>query len=136
MASSLTMSSPDLANVYRSYIEAILSHDIESMSRYVSDEVVHNGQLLGLEGYKDLLKRNIVDTGTTIEIKRLITDHDHVAALLVFTTKEQTRELVAVKLDGNPFSYSENVFYDFKDDKIIEVHSLVDLDMIRSHRLQ
>lgn len=125
--------SPSLDSVYHDYIAAILDHDLDSMSKFVSEEVIHNGKLLGLEGYKELLRRNIMDTNIHIEIKRLITDAEHVAALLTFTTKASTKELVGIQLDGQSFSYAENVFYDFKDGKIIEVHSLFDIDAVRAH---
>lgn len=63
----------------------------------------------------------------------MFADADRVAALLVFTTKSTTNNLVGTELDGRPFSFPENVFHDFKDGKIIEVHSLVDNDTIRAH---
>ncbi len=68
-----------------------------------------------------------------IEIKRLIADDDHVAAVLIFTTSKSTKELVGIGLDETPFSYPENVVYDFNDGKIVEVHSLFDIDAIRAH---
>lgn len=129
-------SSPDLSTVYRRYIQAIRDRDLDEVSKYVSEGVVHNGKQLGLEGYKDLLKRNIFEPDTQITIKRLIASEYHAAALLVFTTKPTTKELVGIELDGTEFSYAENVFYDFKNGKIFEVHSLVDIDAVRSHARQ
>lgn len=125
--------SNNLDSVYRDYIAAILDHDLDSMSKFVSEEVVHNGNSLGLEGYKVLLRKNIMDTDVHIDIKRLVTDAEHVAALLIFTTKASTKELVGIKLNGQSFSYAENVFYDFRDGKIVEVHSLFDIDTVRAH---
>lgn len=118
---------------YREYIAAILAKDLDKLSQYVSDKVVHNGKRLGLEGYKDLILRNIIETGVDIEIKRLIVDEKTVAAVLTFTTRVETNELVGIQLDGTPFSYAENVVYDFKDGKIVEVFSVFEIDIIRSH---
>lgn len=129
--SSTKSSSLDI--IYRNYIAAILDGDLGNMSNFVSESVVHNGTRLGLEGYKELLKRNIIDTKVQIRIKRLIVDQEHVAAVLIFTTSEFTNDLVGIQLDGQPFSYAENVVYDFKDGKISEVHSLFDIDTVRSH---
>ncbi|KAK5082119.1 hypothetical protein LTR05_007262 [Lithohypha guttulata] len=125
-----------LAEIYRKYIQAICDHDLDSIATFVADGVVHNGAVLGLQGYKDLLLKNIVETDVQVEIKRLIANDDHVAALLVFTTKTTTLELIGIKLDNHPFSYTENVIYDFRDDKIVEVHSLFDIDRIRAHALK
>ena len=133
---SSTAASKTLGEVYRSYIKAILDHDLDAMNQYVSETVVHNAQHLGLQRYKELLQRNIIDTGVHVEIKRLIADEHHVAAVLIFTTKESTTELVGVELDGKPFSYPENVVYDFKEGKIVEVHSLFDIDAVRAHARQ
>lgn len=130
------MASPstrNLSQIYRAYIRAILDHDVDAMYRFVSVHVVHNGTQLGLEGYQELLRRNIIDNGMHIEIKRLITDENHVAAVLVFTTGPSTRRLAGIDLNSQPFSYVENVIYDFEDGKIAEVHSLFDIDTVRSH---
>jgi len=122
-----------LSQIYCSYIKAIRDHDLAKIDEYVSETVVHNDKHLGLQGYKELLCRNIIQTEVSIEIKRLIADKNHVAAVLIFTTKPSTESLVGIRLDGRPFSYAENVIYDFKDGKIVEVHSLFDIDTVRSH---
>ena len=135
------MSSPttkNLSNVYRDYIRAILEHDIDALDQYVSKDVVHNGKQLGLHGYKDLILRNIMENDLQIEIKRLIADENHVAAVLILTTCSSTKGLpmVGIDLNGQTFSFAENVIYDFKNGKIGEVQSLVDVDTIRSYARQ
>jgi len=125
-----------LSDVYRNYIRAILDHDVDSMDQYVSAHVVHNGTQLGLEGYKGLLRRNIIENDMHIEIRRSIADESHVAAVLIFTAGPSARRLAGIDLDGQPFSYVENVIYDFKDGKFAEVHSLFDIDTVRSHACQ
>jgi len=126
----------DLRQIYQTYIRAILSHDISSMDEFVLEDVVHNGKQLGLHGYKELLLQNIIENDIHIEIKRLVADDSHVAAVLIFTTGPSTKGLVGIDFDGHPFSYAENVIYDFKDGKIAEVHSLFDIDTVRSHARQ
>lgn len=123
----------DLNVVYRDYIDTIQGNQLDKLSLYVSEEVMHNGKRLGFQGYKDLILRNIVGTGVSIEIKRLVTDETTVAAALTFTTKAETKELVGYPLNGEPFSYAENVIYDFKDGKIVEVFSVFEIDIIRAH---
>lgn len=123
----------DLNVVYRRYIDTIQGNQLDKLSLYVSDEVVHNGKRLGLQGYKDLILRNIVETSVSIEIKRLVVDARTVAAVLNFSTKAETKELVGYQLDGEPFSYAENVVYDFENGKIVEVFSVFEIDIIRSH---
>lgn len=125
--------SSTLVDVYRNYIKAVLNHDLDRISDYVSENVVHNGKQLGLSGYKELLLRNIMHPNVKIDIKRLVADDSHVAALLIFTTSKQTQELVGISLKDDQFSYAENVFYDFSDSKIIAVHSLFDIDTVRAH---
>lgn len=124
---------PTLDDVYREYIQVILNHEIDKIDQFVSEDVVHNGKQLGLKGYKELLLRNIIETNVDIHIERLVADSSHVAAVLTFTTKPSTKSLVGIELDGLPFSYRENVLYDFRDGKVAEVHSLFDIDTIRSH---
>lgn len=126
----------DLSVIYRDYIRAITNHDLESMSRYVCEDVVHNSKALNLAGYKALLKRNIIDTNVDVRIEQLITNESQVAALLIFTVMPQTKSLVGVELDGTQFSFPEHVFYRFRDGRIAEVWSLFDIDAIRSHRPQ
>lgn len=130
------MAAFDLETIYRAYIKDISNGKLENMSLYVGDHVVHNNIELGLTGYVQLLKDNIVSTQVSIEIKRLIADQTGVAAILVFTTKASTKSLVGIELDDVPFSFEENVVYDFEDGKIVKVHSLYDVDAVRSHRRQ
>ena len=130
----MALNTGSLADIYHRYISSIVAGDLDSMAEFVAEDVVHNGNLLGLEGYKSLLKRNIVATKMGIQIKRLIADERHVAALLVFTTSEATQDLIGYRLDGQIFSYAENVIYDFDENRRIkEVHSVVDTDTIRAH---
>ena len=85
------MAAFDLETIYRAYIKDISNGKLENMSLYVGDHVVHNNIELGLTGYVQLLKDNIVSTQVSIEIKRLIADQTGVAAILVFTTKASTK---------------------------------------------
>lgn len=123
----------DLSSVYRKYIQAIRDRDLDAIDGFVDTDVVHNKTYLGLQKYKELLQNNIISTKVDISIKRLVSTSDCVAAILIFTTKPETKSLVGIELDGVPFSYEENVFYDFKGGKIIEVHSQFDIDLVRQH---
>ena len=67
-------------------------------------DVVHNGKQLGLQGYKELLLRNIIENDMDIDIKHLIADESHVAAVLTFKTGTSTKGLPGIDFDGQPFS--------------------------------
>lgn len=120
------MTSTELTDHYRGYIACLNSQNWPELRRFVDDEVHYNGQLVGLEGYRKMLKedfRAIPDLQFNIGL--LITEPSHVAAQLRFDCTP-IGELFGFSVDGKRVKFNENVFYEFRDGKICEVWSVID----------
>ncbi|PJG52892.1 ester cyclase [Bradyrhizobium forestalis] len=120
------MNSADLADLYRNYIACLNRQYWPALSRFVHDDVVHNGRPLGLSGYRAMLEqdfREIPDLQFNIEM--LISDPPRIAARLKFDCTP-VGTFLGLPVNGRRVSFCENVFYEFGDDKIRQVWSVID----------
>lgn len=116
----------DLCDVYRDYIACLNKQDWPKLGRFVHDEVIHNGQRVGLSGYRDMLVRDfdeIPDLYFNIQI--LISDPPYVASQLGFDCTPK-KTFLGLQVSGKRVSFTENVFYEFRAEKIREVWSVID----------
>lgn len=120
------MTGADLANIYRDYIACLNAQDWPALGRFVDEDVRHNGKRIGLAGYREMLEgdfRAIPDLFFSIEL--LITEPPRVAARLRFDCAP-TGMLFGLAVNGKRVSFTENVFYTFRDGRIAEVWSVID----------
>jgi predicted ester cyclase len=116
----------DLCDVYRDYIACLNKQDWPKLGRFVHDEVIHNGRRVGLSGYRDMLVRDfdeIPDLYFNIQI--LISDPPYVASQLGFDCTPK-KTFLGLQVSGKRVSFTENVFYEFRAEKIREVWSVID----------
>ena len=120
------MNKSELADVYRDYIACLNRQDWPSLSRFVHEEVRHNGAPLGLSGYRQMLERDFIQIPDLhFNIDLLIVDPPHVACRIRFNCAPKEKFL-GLDVRGEKISFSENVFYEFLDGKIVEVWSVID----------
>lgn len=120
------MTRVDLAAVYRDYIACLNEQDWPKLGRFVHDDVCHNGRRLGLPGYRQMLERDyqaIPDLRFRIEL--LVCEPPHVASRLGFDCTPIGRFL-GLPVDGRRVAFAENVFYEFRGEKIVQVWSIID----------
>jgi len=125
-ASSRARAIPDLADTYRGYIACLNRQDWARLGDFVGDDVRYNGKPSGLAGYRSMLEGDfeaIPDLRFTIDI--LACEAPFVASRLLFdcTPKGQ---LFGLPVNGKRVTFSENVFYEFRDGKIAAVWSVID----------
>ena len=120
------MSTVDLSAIYRDYIACLNRQGWSDLGRFVASDVRHNGRAFGLAGYRAMLERDfdaIPDLAFTIRL--LVTEPPHVAARLGFCCSPRGTFL-DLPVDGRTVTFTENVFYTFRDGVIAEVRSIVD----------
>lgn len=120
------MRKDDLADIYRDYIRCLNGQDWPRLVKFVDDDARHNGRRLGLSGYREMLERDyetIPDLQFTIEL--LAVDPPYVASRLRFDVTPKG-EFMGLAVNGRHVSFTENVFYQFRDGKIVEVWSVID----------
>ena len=126
------MDRTDLSNVYRNYIACLNQQDWPTLDRFVHDDVSYNGQRIGLSGYRKMLERDFDEIPDLyFNIQMLISDPPHIASRLGFDCTPKGTFL-GLHINGKRVSFTENVFYEFRSEKIREVWSVIDKAAIES----
>ena len=129
---SVAVTKTDLCDVYRGYIDCLNRQDWPRLGQFVDENVSHNGRQIGLSGYRAMLEkdfREIPDLRFNIEL--LISDAPYVASRLAFDCSPRAKFL-GLDVNGKRVSFTENVFYEFRLDKIVRVWSVIDKAAIES----
>jgi predicted ester cyclase len=116
----------DLSAIYQAYIACLNQQDWPNLGQFVDDNVTRNGQQLGLSGYRRMLEtdfREIPDLHFNIQL--LIADPPYVASRLAFDCSPKGKFL-GLDVNGKSVSFTENVFYEFRAGKIVQVWSVID----------
>jgi predicted ester cyclase len=120
------MSRAQLADFYHGYIACLNEQDWRRLGDFVDADVSHNGERLGLAGYRRMLEgdfRAIPDLCFDIEL--LLADPPRLAARLRFDCTP-TGMLFGLPVDGRRVRFTENVFYEIADSRIATVWSIID----------
>lgn len=121
-----------LTGLYRSYIDCLNQQDWEHLGQFVNDKAIHNGRQFGLAGYRRMLINDfetIPDFSFNIQL--LVVDPPYVASRLIFHCRPKG-EFLGLAINGRKVSFTENVIYEFRDGKIIEVWSVIDKQAIEA----
>ena len=115
-----------LAEIYRDYIACLNKQDWPNLEQFVHDEVHYNGRPIGLPGYCAMLERDFREIPDLhFDIRLLISDPPYVASRLGFECTPKGRFL-GLHVNGKKVSFTENVFYEFRREKIEQVWSVID----------
>lgn len=120
------MENADLAKLYRDYIACLNAQDWSSLGRFVAEDAHHNGRPFGLSGYRAMLEKDFSEIpDLQFHIDLLLCDTPRIASRLQFDCTPKAMFL-GLPVNGRRVSFTENVFYEFRDDKIWQVWSVVD----------
>ena len=116
----------DLSDIYRNYIACLNRQDWANLSRFVNDDVSYNGRTIGLSGYREMLERDVYEIPDLyFNIQLLISDPPYIASRLRFDCTPKGNFL-GLHVNGKRVSFTENVFYEFRGEKIENVWSVID----------
>lgn len=120
------MENHGLADLYRGYIACLNTRNWEGLASYVSETVCYNDQLVGLEGYRQAREDEFrtID-GLYFDVQLVVADKHTVASRLAFNISPHG-EFLGLPVNGRRISFFENVFYEFDENKITRVWSIVD----------
>ena len=120
------MQKADLADIYKRYITCLNAQDWSGLGTFVDDDARHNGRPLGLSGYREMLEKDFEDIpDLQFKIEMLVADPPFIASRLRFDVTPKG-EFLGLAVNGRRVSFAENVFYEFRDGKIVEVWSVID----------
>ena len=116
----------DLSDLYRGYIACLNQQDWPKLEQFVDDYVYYNAQQIGLSGYRKMLERDFYEIPDLhFNIQLLISDAPYIASRLAFDCSPKGKFL-GLDVNGKRVSFTENVFYEFQGEKIVEVWSVID----------
>ena len=115
-----------LERVYRDYLSCLNAQDWENLSRFVRDDVRHNGRALGVQGYRTMLERDYESVpDLRFEIGMLVAATPRLACRLLFDVTP-AGQFLGLPVNGRRVQFTENAFYEFHEGKIREVWSVLD----------
>ena len=120
------MTKSELTNLYRDYIDCLNGQDWQSLARFVHEDVVHNGERLGVSGYRRMLERDFLEiTDLFFNVELLVADPPCIASRLRFHCTPRG-DFLGLAVCGKRVAFAENVFYEYRDEKIVQVWSVID----------
>jgi predicted ester cyclase len=123
---------PDLSTLYRNYLDCLNRRNWSSLGQFVDDDVIHNGRPFGLSGYRNMLEQDVRDIpDLRFDIELLVNEPPVVASRLRFNCSPKGTFL-GLHIDGKRIDFTENVFYAFRDGKIVQVWSVIDKSAIEA----
>ena len=116
----------NLADVYRGYIACLNQQDWPKLAEFVHEEVSYNGRRIGILGYRKMLERDFYEIPDLhFDIQLLICDPPYLASRLGFHCTPKGKFL-GLPVNGKRVSFTENVFYEFRGEKMEQVWSVID----------
>jgi predicted ester cyclase len=120
------MTKTELANIYRNYIACLNRQDWPKLDQFVDDDVHYNGELIGISGYRQMLEKDFSEIPDLhFNIPLLMSDPPYIASRLNFDCTPKGKFL-GLDVNGKRVSFAENVFYEFRAEKIWRVWSVID----------
>ena len=120
------MTGTNLSDLYRGYIDCLNKQDWPKLGQFVDNDVHYNGQRIGLSGYREMLERDFREIPDLhFDIQLMISDPPYIAARLGFDCKPKG-EFLGLPVNGKRVSFAENVFYEFRRERIAQVWSVID----------
>lgn len=120
------MNNTKLSDIYRDYIACLNGQDWPKLDQFVDDDVGYNGQRIGILGYRAMLEHDFCEIPDLyFDIQLLIADPPYIASRLKFDCTPKGTFL-GLHVRGTRVSFAENVFYEFRREKIWQVWSVID----------
>jgi predicted ester cyclase len=133
---SIAMVKADLSDIYWDYIACLNRQAWPNLERFVHDDVRHNGRRIGISGYREMLERDFREIPDLhFDIQLLMCDPPHIASRLEFDCTPKGRFL-GLDINGKRVSFAENVFYEFRSEKIRQVWSVIDKAAIEAQLIR
>lgn len=120
------MAGTDLATLYRGYIACLNGQDWSRLGQFVDGDVHYNGKRVGLSGYRAMLEKDFAEIpDLQFHIDLLLCDPPSIASRLQFECTPKAM-FFGLPVNGRKVTFAENVFYEFRDERIWNVWSVID----------
>lgn len=121
-----------LSAVYRDYIACLNRQDWPKLEQFVHDDAHRNGKRIGVSGYREMLEKDFYEIpDLCFDIQLLVSDPPYIASRLKFDCTPKGKFL-GLPVNGKRVSFTENVIYEFRGEKIWQVWSVIDKGAIEA----
>ncbi|MEA5360918.1 ester cyclase [Amycolatopsis sp., V23-08] len=125
------MSPTDFETRYRGYLTCLNERRYGDLPEFAHDPVVHNGRSFAMAEFQGMLRRDAVEIPDLYyAIEQLVVQDDRVACRIRFDCTPAA-PFRGIEPSGRPISFAEHVFYRYRDGRIAEIWSMIDLDAVR-----
>jgi predicted ester cyclase len=116
----------DLEATYRAYIAVLNDRRFGELDGYVHERITYNDEPMTRQEYENLLVGDVrAIPDLRYQIQMLVVQGGQVACRLWFDCTP-VREFLGLEPTGVRVAFAEHVFYEFEDDRIKRVCSLID----------
>jgi predicted ester cyclase len=120
------MDETGLSAIYLDYLACLNAQNWPLLGQFVSDDAIHNGKKIGLSGYQAMLKKDFRDIPDLyFDIQLLVCEPPYISSRLHFDCTP-AGAFLGLPVDGRRIVFAENVIYEFQQEKIREVWSVID----------
>lgn len=118
--------------MYERYIACLNARAWMGLGEFVADDVVHNGRLIGVDGYRAMLEENCREIPDLyFHVDFVVANESHVASRIRFDCAP-INEFLGVPVHGKRVVFHEHAFYALRKGKIAEVFSVIDKTAIEA----
>jgi predicted ester cyclase len=116
----------ELSDAYRAYIACLNEQNWSALERFVDGDVCYNDRPVGISGYREMLERDFAEIPDLhFDIRVLMSDPPCIASRLGFDCTPKGTFL-GLPVNGRRVSFTENVFYEYRNGRIAKVWSVID----------
>ena len=124
------MTEVELEAHYRRYISCLNDRRLEGLDEFVHEELTYNGEPETRADYRARIAGDVAAIPDLyFDVHLIVVGGDQIACRLFFNCTPQS-EWLGLQPNGKSISFAEHVFYKFRDGKIYEVWSLLDVPSI------
>ena len=115
---------------YRRYISYLNNRRLDELDEFVHEELTYNGEPETRADYRTRIAEDVAAIPDLyFDVHLIVVGGDQIACRLFYNCTPQS-EWLGLQPNGKSISFAEHVFYKFRDRKIYEVWSLLDVPSI------
>jgi predicted ester cyclase len=115
---------------YRRYISYLNNRRLDELDEFLHEELTYNGQPETRADYRERIAGDLAAIPDLyFDVQLIVVCGDQIACRLFYDCTPQS-EWLGLRPNGESISFAEHVFYKFRDGKIYEVWSLLDVASI------
>jgi len=124
------MTEAELEAHYRRYIGYLNDRRLDELDEFLHEELTYNGQPETRADYRERIAGDLAAIPDLyFDVQLIVVGGEQIACRLFFNCTPQS-EWLGLRPNGGSISFAEHVFYKFRERKIYEVWSLLDVASI------